>query len=86
MERVSGGKRLSRVDKARRIQIPKELCEQMDIRVGDEIEIALRGGRMELRKVETRCIYCSAEEDLVKTGQNPVCRACYEKLTRRNQA
>ena len=41
-----------KVDAARRVRIPSELCRTLDIRPGDEMTVSLRGGRIEMKKVE----------------------------------
>ena len=53
-----------KVDAARRVRIPSELCRTLDIRPGDEMTVSLRGGRIEMKKVENRCLFCGSDENL----------------------
>ena len=53
-----------KVDAARRVRIPSELCRTLDIRPGDEMIVSLRGGRIEMKKVENRCLFCGSDENL----------------------
>ena len=50
-----------KVDAARRVRIPSELCRTLDIRPGDEMTVSLRGGRIEMKKVENRCLFCGSD-------------------------
>lgn len=69
-----------KIDASRRVRIPQELCRQLDIRPGDELTVSLRGGRIELKKVETRCLICGTDENLTAYGETLLCPLCYEKL------
>ena len=71
-----------KVDAARRVRIPSELCRTLDIRPGDEMTVSLRGGRIEMKKVENRCLFCGSDENLPAYGETVLCPLCYEKLKR----
>ena len=55
-----------KVDAARRVRIPSELCRTLDIRPGDEMTVSLRG----------------SDENLTAYGETVLCPLCYEKLKR----
>lgn len=71
-----------KVDAARRVRIPSELCRTLDIRPGDEMTVSLRGGRIEMKKLENRCLFCGSDENLTAYGETVLCPLCYEKLKR----
>ena len=69
-----------KVDDLGRIVLPVEMRRMFGIRPGDELEIAVDGGAIMLRKVEDRCVFCSAGAGLRAYREKQVCRECSTEL------
>ena len=65
-----------KVDELGRIVLPVEMRRLFGIRPGDEMEISVDGGGIQLRKVEVRCVFCDATENLRPYRQKQVCGTC----------
>jgi bifunctional DNA-binding transcriptional regulator/antitoxin component of YhaV-PrlF toxin-antitoxin module len=50
------------------------------IRSGDELEIAVDGGSILLRKLERRCVFCNGVDDLREFRGKQLCQACGDGL------
>jgi len=70
-----------KVDDLGRIVLPIELRRQLGIRAGDELDIAVDGSTVLLRKIEARCIFCGSAVDLRGYREKQVCQACLTELT-----
>lgn len=69
-----------KVDKLGRIVLPVELRKTLDIGDKDDLEIAVEGDRVVLRKYCPACIFCdSAKEVGVFRGKN-ICMNCLHEL------
>ena len=65
-----------KVDDLGRIVLPVELRRLFDIRSGDELQIAVDGGDIVLRKVEARCVFCDGHQALRPYRGKQVCTSC----------
>jgi AbrB family transcriptional regulator, transcriptional pleiotropic regulator of transition state genes len=73
-----------KVDQLGRVVLPAELRKQLEIRVGDLIEISVDDERIVLQKVAQRCVFCGATapaRELRDFEEKLVCEPCVEKLT-----
>ena len=61
--------------------MPVELRRLFGIEPGDELEISVRDGAITLVKVETRCVFCNSEEQLVAFRGKRVCTSCAGELS-----
>ena len=69
-----------KVDKLGRIVLPVELRKTLDIGDKDDLEIAVEGDRVVLRKYNPACIFCdSAKQVGVFRGKN-ICLSCLREL------
>lgn len=69
-----------KVDDLGRIVLPVEMRRMFGIRPGDELEIGVDGGSILLRKIEARCIFCSATVELRPYREKQVCAPCAREL------
>jgi transcriptional pleiotropic regulator of transition state genes len=69
-----------KVDDLGRIVLPVEMRRLFGIRPGDEMEISVDGGGIQLRKVEVRCVFCEGEEALKPFREKQVCSPCTSAL------
>ena len=65
-----------KVDDLGRIVLPVEMRRQFGIRPGDEMEISVDGGSIQLRKIESHCVFCDGESDLRPYRSKLVCGSC----------
>ena len=65
-----------KVDDLGRIVLPVEMRRLFGIRPGDEMEISVDGGGIQLRKVEVRCVFCEGADELRPYRQKLVCATC----------
>jgi transcriptional pleiotropic regulator of transition state genes len=70
-----------KVDDLGRIVLPVEMRRLFGIRPGDEMEISVDGGGIQLRKVEVRCVFCEGTENLRPYREKLVCASCAAGLT-----
>ncbi|HMC43687.1 MAG TPA: AbrB/MazE/SpoVT family DNA-binding domain-containing protein [Acidimicrobiales bacterium] len=70
-----------RIDHLGRIVVPVELRRLFGIEPGDELEISVRDGAITLVKVETRCVFCNADQELVAFRGKRVCSTCAGELS-----
>ena len=69
-----------KVDDLGRIVLPAEMRRMFGIRAGDELEIAVEGSAILLRKVETRCVFCNGVDRLTEFRGKQLCEACGDGL------
>jgi len=69
-----------KVDDLGRIVLPVEMRRMFGIRPGDELEIAVDGVSILLRKVESRCVFCGDGAALRSYRDKQVCGVCWHDL------
>jgi transcriptional pleiotropic regulator of transition state genes len=69
-----------KVDDLGRIVLPVEMRRLFGIRPGDEMEITVDGGGIQLRKVEVRCVFCDGGDGLRPYREKQVCKDCSAAL------
>jgi len=69
-----------KVDDLGRIVLPVEMRRLFGIRPGDEMEISVDGGGIQLRKVEVRCVFCDGDVELRPFRTKQVCESCSAAL------
>ena len=69
-----------KVDKLGRIVLPVELRKTLDIGDKDDIEIAVEGDKVVLRKYNPACVFCNGVNEIgVFHGKN-ICMNCLREL------
>ena len=69
-----------KVDDLGRIVLPVEMRRMFGIRPGDELEIAVDGASIVLRKIEARCVFCGDAGGLRPYRDKQVCGSCWNDL------
>jgi len=71
-----------KLDSLGRIVLPKSLRRQLNIKVGDNIEMFVdQDGNVVLDKYLPRCVFCeNVSEDLVEYKGKVICRDCLSML------
>ncbi len=85
LERIISTGVSRKVDDLGRIVLPVELRRVFNIRSGDELQIAVDGGDILLRKVEARCVFCDGGDGLRPYRGKQVCTECTEGLGAESQ-
>ena len=71
---------IRRIDKLGRIVVPKEFRKALNIEITDSVEIVLVDDRVEIKKHDTRCIFCGCKDHLIEMLGKKICRACRDKI------
>mgnify|MGYP002467371418 CR=1 FL=1 len=69
-----------KVDELGRIVLPIELRRNLDIKVGDPIEIYVDGDYILLKKYEPACIFCGNAKNVKNVHGKNVCEDCIHEL------
>ena len=69
-----------KVDDLGRIVLPVEMRRMFGIRPGDELEIAVDGTSILLRKIEASCVFCGEVVSLQAYRDKQVCAVCWRDL------
>ena len=69
-----------KVDDLGRIVLPVEMRRMFGIKPGDALEIAVDGGSILLRKIESRCVFCGDGAALRPYRDKQVCSSCWSDL------
>jgi AbrB family transcriptional regulator, transcriptional pleiotropic regulator of transition state genes len=73
-----------KVDELGRVVLPVELRRALGIAAGDGVDFTLDGGAIVVRKVETVCTFCGADEELRAFRERQVCSSCTSELSARS--
>jgi transcriptional pleiotropic regulator of transition state genes len=68
------------VDELGRIVIPKELRTNLNINIGDRVEIFTEGKDIILRKFERGCIFCGELNGVSLINDKIICAKCRNEL------
>lgn len=69
-----------KVDQLGRVVLPVELRRMFGIHEGDLVEIFVEDDRIVLSKVEQRCVFCGAINELREFDHKLVCVVCVRRL------
>lgn len=69
-----------KVDELGRIVLPIEIRKSLGINVGDELLIEHKEKIIVLSKLNTNCIFCGRETELIKMMDNHICEDCISQL------
>lgn len=76
-----------KVDDLGRIVLPVEMRRLFGIKPGDAMEISVDEGRIQLRKIEARCVFCESSDELVSEYRGKrICSACTGELAQEREA
>ena len=71
-----------KVDELGRVVIPKEIRDMLEIYEKDPIEIYIDGNSIILKKVETNCIFCGNNKNLVEYKDKLICKKCLNNISK----
>lgn len=71
---------IRRVDELGRVVIPKEIRKKLNIEEKDPMEIYIDGNAIVLKKVESSCIFCGNDKNLVQYNEKVICKKCLSNL------
>ena len=69
-----------KIDKLGRIVLPVELRKTLGITERDDIEIAVDGDAIVLRKHVERCIFCGSDNEVTDFHGKNICADCLKEL------
>lgn len=69
-----------KVDKLGRIVLPVELRKTLDIGDKDDLEIAVDGDKVVLRKYSPACIFCDSTKNIGVFREKNICLNCLREL------
>ena len=69
-----------KVDKLGRIVLPVELRKTMGIGDRDDLEIAVDGDMVVLRKYNPACIFCDSVKEIGVFREKNICMSCLREL------
>ncbi len=69
-----------KIDELGRVVIPKELRRKLGIKEKDPIEIHIDNHSIILKKIESHCIFCGKEKDLIPYKDKLICPKCLDEL------
>lgn len=71
---------IRKLDGLGRIVIPQEMRKSLGLQEGDEVEIQLENGVLQLRKFAPGCVFCGGSRDLVTYENKHICGECLQKI------
>lgn len=70
-----------KIDPLGRVLIPVKMREELNIEASKtEVEIAVEGERIILKKTEKSCIFCNTKEELIPYRGKSICVNCLEEI------
>lgn len=69
-----------KVDELGRIVLPIEYREALNIKEKDEVSLALEADKITIQKPILGCHYCNSAADLVRIGNECICKKCIQRL------
>lgn len=69
-----------KIDDLGRIVIPAETRRLFNIHEGDELEITVENGAIQLRKLQAICVFCGSTEDVAEFLGRGICGVCRGKV------
>ncbi len=71
---------IRKVDELGRVVLPVEMRRTLGIEERDPLEISLEGENIVLRKVQSVCVFCSSEQDLLEYTGKCICGNCRKEI------
>lgn len=70
-----------KVDELGRVVIPMELRNRLKITEKDPLEIFIDGSSIVLKKINSSCIFCGSDKNLLSFDNKLICSNCKEKIS-----
>jgi transcriptional pleiotropic regulator of transition state genes len=71
---------IRKIDNLGRITLPIELRRNLDVDVGDPLEIYTDAAAIVLKKYESSCVFCGSNRKLTQYKDKNVCENCRRAL------
>jgi AbrB family transcriptional regulator, transcriptional pleiotropic regulator of transition state genes len=68
------------IDTVGRISLPIEYRQLLTIAEGGAVEISDHSGRIELKAIESACVFCHSQEQLLPFKNRLVCQPCVDEI------
>lgn len=68
------------IDSLGRVVIPIELRRNLNLNTDDSVEIFVDGDSIVLKKLDSSCVFCGSNEDVVSLNGKSICKKCLEEL------
>lgn len=70
-----------KVDELGRIVIPMELRNRLNISEKDPLEIFVDGSSIVLKKINSNCVFCGSDKNLLSFNNKLICSNCKTKIS-----
>lgn len=71
---------IRKVDELGRIVLPMEYRKALNIKERDEVDLILESDKITIQKPVLGCHFCNSTVDLVRIGNEYVCKSCIQRL------
>jgi transcriptional pleiotropic regulator of transition state genes len=71
---------IRKIDNLGRITLPIELRRNLDVDVGDPLEIYTESNAIVLKKYESSCVFCGSTRRLAQFKDKNICENCRREL------
>ncbi len=69
-----------KIDDVGRVVLPKDIRDELNIRINDMLKIDVEDNRIILSKAEQTCLFCGKTSSLKSFRGKTVCEKCIEQL------
>ena len=69
-----------KIDGLGRVVIPIKLRRDLDIEVGDPLEMFVNEDEIRLQKYSIPCVFCGSIESIIEYKNKKVCKDCFNEL------
>ncbi len=69
-----------RIDALGRVVVPAEIRKLLGLSEGDLLDIHVVDGRIVMGRIEHRCTFCGATDDLARHRERLVCSSCIRDI------
>lgn len=71
---------IRKLDKLGRIVIPKEIRDEFEIDIGNQVEIYVSNSSIILKKYHQQCIFCTNTKKVIKFKDKLICKECIKNI------
>ena len=71
---------IKHIDSIGRIKIPNEICQTLDIKLGNSIYFTIDEDKIILNKVNNKCIFCNSAKNILEFMDKKICKKCINKF------
>ncbi|MBR2280760.1 MAG: AbrB/MazE/SpoVT family DNA-binding domain-containing protein [Ruminococcus sp.] len=71
-----------KIDDVGRVVLPKDVREELGLRINDMLRIETENDRIVITKAEESCIFCGKSSGIKRYMGKTVCESCIKKLNK----